>query len=107
MSKSEIPQAIFNPSINRQQLDQNTCPWDDLDLDRLKMSILREGTSPATLAKSLPWRSRKNIERKVKSDEIKNFVAKWKVDKGKEAQNHFDNNVREKKRKLELAQTKV
>jgi hypothetical protein len=96
-----IPRSIFNPSINRQVLDQNKCPWDDLDFDRLKMCILRDGTSPATLAKYLPWRSRKNIERKVKSDEVKSFISQWKVDKGKDAQAQFDQSLREKKRKLE------
>jgi len=100
-TKEVIPKSIFNPLINRQVLDQHNCAWDDLDFDRLKMCILRDGTSPATLAKYLPWRSRKNIERKVKSDEVKSFISQWKVDKGNDAQAKFDQSLREKKRKLE------
>jgi len=106
-AKDVIPKSLFNPSINRQQVGQNSCAWDELDSDRLKMSILTLGTSPASLTKCLPWRSRTNIERKVKSDEIKSFIAKWKVDKGKEAQTQFDQNLRDKKRKLEEVEEDV
>jgi len=54
MSKKEnealIPKNLFNPSLNRQLLDQNNCPWDELDYSHLKICILKEGTSPAALS---------------------------------------------------------
>jgi hypothetical protein len=103
-NESTIPKSLFNPAINRQLLDQHNCPWDELDINHLKICILKDGTSPATLSKYLPWRSRKNIERKVKYDDIKLFITQMKVDSGRETQLRFDENLKNKKRKFEKIQ---
>jgi len=63
--------------VDRTTEDQTNCAWDDIDTQALKMFILEEGTSPATLKVHFPWRARQNIERKVGSRDIKDFIAKW------------------------------
>jgi hypothetical protein len=90
--------------IDRTKLNQDNCFWDDLDYQALKMWILEEGTSAATLHKYLPWRSRKNIERKLKSQETLGFIKKWSKYNSNLAnteQLKFDQSIIKRKRGIE------
>lgn len=80
-------------SVNRSLQNQDSCEWDELDFQAMKMYILEHGTSAATMHKFLPWRSRRNIERKLKSAEVSSFLKKWndKMENiGKQLQQEFD-----------------
>lgn len=100
MSKKQV-QA---DKVDRTTEDQTNCAWDDLDTQALKMYILEEGVSAATLKVHFPWRARQNIERKVTSKDIKEFIAKWNKFNnylGKAQQKNFDQMIVDKKRTIQ------
>jgi len=96
--------------VDRTKLNQDNCIWDDLDYQALKMWILEEGTSAATLHRYLPWRSRKNIERKLKSQDTLGFIKKWSKHNSNlanEEQLKFDQAIIKRKRGIEAGELSV
>ena len=63
-------------SLDRTLIKSPENGWDRVDEQALKMEILEQGTSPSVLAKLFPWRSEKNIQSKLATKPMKDFIIK-------------------------------
>ncbi len=66
-------------AVDRQLIDAGENGWDRVDEQALKMEIIEVGTSPSALKKLFPWRNEKNIQTKLQTKPMKEFIQKCTI----------------------------